>query len=451
MSRIDAGSASVAATIPVGSGPGALAVTGGSVWVANQYSGSVSRIDPMRNAVVATTPVDGDPTAVAAAAGTVWVGIRPAVRQRGGKLVLLYSRPTSIDPAINVDLLPPVSDGLARDGLVTYNHVSGPKGIQLVPDLALGLPNPTDEGRTYTFRLRPGIRYSDGRRLHAADFRRAIERLFRVGSDSRALFDGIRATASCDPTRCDLSRGNRDGRERANRDVPSPRARLRLPEEPRRARPRDRRPCGYPFSRHRFHPIPGTGPYKIVRATEREIRYVRNPFFREWSHAAQPDGNPDEIIMRFGLASDEEVRAVQEGRADWLADGISARSCRPFAGRSRVSSRGVAIPTTDFFKFNTTLPPFDDVRVRKALNLAIDRRAIVRIYGGIELAGLPARSCPRASPATAVCPYTRTPPRREPGRHPTSPERGVWSRPPAHAVPGSPSGAGRTIPRSAHA
>jgi hypothetical protein len=96
----------------------------------------------------------------------------------------------------------PASAGIGRSHEGRARHLQprvGPKGIQLVPDLAICLPNPTDEGRTYTFRLRPGIRYSDRRRLHAADFRRAIERLFRVGSDGRALFDGIRAAASCDP------------------------------------------------------------------------------------------------------------------------------------------------------------------------------------------------------------------------------------------------------------
>src|SRR5207247_5952154 len=93
------------------------------------------------------------------------------------------------------------------DGRVTDNLVPGPAVIQLVPDLALNLPLPTDGGTTYTFRLRRGIRYSDGRRLRAADFRRAIERLFRLGSDGRPLFDGIKGAARCNQTHCDLSAG----------------------------------------------------------------------------------------------------------------------------------------------------------------------------------------------------------------------------------------------------
>ena len=163
VSRIETAHGTVAATIPVGSGPSALAVDDGDVWVASEYAASVSRIDPARNVIAHVTRLGGAPTTLAASDGTVYVGLRPLIRHRGGTLVLLHTRPISIDPALQFDLLPLQSDALTRDGLVTYNHVSGPAGIRLVPDLAVSLPAVTDGGTTYTFRLRPGIRYSDGR------------------------------------------------------------------------------------------------------------------------------------------------------------------------------------------------------------------------------------------------------------------------------------------------
>ena len=66
------------------------------------------------------------------------------------------------------------------------------------------------------------------------------------------------------------------------------------------------------------NPIPGTGPCVIASANNREIRYVRNPLFREWSHAAQPDGNPDEIVMRYGLtpAQSGACRRARTSRLD---------------------------------------------------------------------------------------------------------------------------------------
>ena len=201
ISRINPARGAVAATIPVGSSPVAIAVANGSVWVANQYSATVSRIDPKRNAIVRTTPVAGQPVSLVPTGGSVWVGVRPLVQHRGGTLVLLHSHPISLDPALQFDLLPLQSNNLTSDGLVTYNHVPGPAGIHLVPDLAMSLPATTNGGMTYTFRLRPGIRYSDGRAVRAADFRRAIERLFRLGPKAVT-----RWLASSEPTRAPRSR-----------------------------------------------------------------------------------------------------------------------------------------------------------------------------------------------------------------------------------------------------
>ena len=94
----------------------------------------------------------------------------------------------SIDPAFFYYAFNPQFGGLAYDGLVTFQRSAGADGLRLVPDLAVAIPAPSDDGATYTFRIRPRIRYSDGQALRAGDFRRAIERLFRVGSPGRSLY-----------------------------------------------------------------------------------------------------------------------------------------------------------------------------------------------------------------------------------------------------------------------
>jgi peptide/nickel transport system substrate-binding protein len=97
---------------------------------------------------------------------------------------------------------------MTGDGLTAFNQVSGLAGTQPVPDLATSLPAPTDGGRTYTFRLRPGIRYSNGRPVRATDFRSTFERFYALGSPVTD-YDGIVGGAQCrkHPKRCDLSRG----------------------------------------------------------------------------------------------------------------------------------------------------------------------------------------------------------------------------------------------------
>ena len=68
-------------------------------------------------------------------------------------------------------------------------------------------------------------------------------------------------------------------------------------------------------------PIPGTGAYMIKSYDpNQQIVIVRNPYFKEWSADAQPDGYVDQINYDFGLTDEAEVTAVQNGQADWMFD-----------------------------------------------------------------------------------------------------------------------------------
>jgi DNA-binding SARP family transcriptional activator/ABC-type transport system substrate-binding protein/streptogramin lyase len=418
VSRVDPRSGSINTTIPVGSWPSAIAVAAGSVWVANHYSKTVARIDPKRNTVVAVLPVDGRPVALATGR-RIWEASAPYVQHRGGTLTLLHSAllstsVTTIDPDLDVDLLPFQASGLTFDGLVTYNHTPGTQGTQLVPDLAVRLQEPTDGGTTYTFRLRRDIFYSDGRPVLAGDFRRSFERLFSLRhprASAAIYFTDIVGAGRCNAApsgRCNLSKGIVT--DDASRTVI---IHLQTPDQsflPDLAnRPLPPVPPDTPFHAIGFTPIPGTGPYKIASASAHEVRYVRNPYFTEWSHAAQPDGNPDEIVTRFGVPRVKAVREVEEGRADYATDGIPTHGMLQtleagFPGQLHPAS----IPTVAFYPLNSRVPPFDDVRVRRALNLAIDRRVLVRLYGGPKEA-IP--SC-QILPSGVLgyhhdCPYTR--------------------------------------------
>ena len=112
------------------------------------------------------------------------------------------------------------------DGLVGLKRVGGLDGGTLVPDLATSLPEPTNDGRTYTFQLRRGIHYSNGDPVRASDLRRALERAFRIGPAPGLFFGALVGADACsksDPRRpresqpplavrghtppCDLSRG----------------------------------------------------------------------------------------------------------------------------------------------------------------------------------------------------------------------------------------------------
>ena len=438
------------ATVGVGGGPVALAAGGGSVWVANSLDGTVSRIDPQHPRVLATISVAGGADALAFAGPSLWVAgasgvarvdagsgdvaattaidARPTSliraggaivlaseaidERRGGTLRLLGTQaPPTVDPAHQLQMQPAEFLGLTHDGLVAFNHASGPQGLRLVPDLADALPT-TGASTTYRFRLRPGIRYSTGAPVRAGDFRRAMERIFRTGSPAVDYYRGIEGAAACGPDRCDLARGVFS--DDAARTVTF---RLHTPDPDflsklaalNYASPV---PPGTPLRDTGIDPIPGTGPYRIAHADRREVRFVRNRYFREWSRAAQPAGRPDAIVWRFGLDRAAMVRAVRAGNADATFEGVPGKMATEIANRHAGQLHLIDIPQTDFLQLNPRGAPFRDVRVRRALNLAVDRREVVRLYGGPRGARPTCQVLPRGVRARRdYCPYPHDEPR----------------------------------------
>ena len=256
------------------------------------------------------------------------------------------------------------------------------------------------------------IRYSDGRIVQAGDFRRAIERLFRLGSPGSSYFAGIIGAAACTRQlqRCDLSRGiatdDAAGTVVFHLARPDPNFLFKLTEQDF-ASPI---PPGTPDHEPSSGAPPGTGPYRIARAEQTEVRFVRNPYFREWSHAAQPDGNPDSIVWRFVASQRDAATAVEQGRGDWIYGLIPSAQYRRLRLEDPARLHSNTLFEVDFVHLNTHRAPFDDIRVRRALNYAIDRAKVARLYGGRSFA---TPTCQPLAPGlpgySRYCPFTLHP------------------------------------------
>ena len=241
---------------------------------------------------------------------------------RGGALSTAYGQLATIDPAAATaeDLPPTELLGLINDGLVTLNHVPGPAGTRLVPDLALALPEPTDRGRTFRFRLRPGIRYSTGALVRPSDVTHSFERLFQLGGAGAPYYQAISGAAACrrSPASCDLSRGivadDRAGTVTFHLTLAG---------------------SGFPVQaghglcyvlpatvpgREARAPLPATGPYMISRYVPgRELLMVRNPRFREMVGRGAASREPGhQIRIRLDLGGARAAAAVADGRSDFL-------------------------------------------------------------------------------------------------------------------------------------
>jgi peptide/nickel transport system substrate-binding protein len=140
-------------------------------------------------------------------------------------------------------------------------------------------------------------------------------------------------------------------------------------------------PAGTPARHIGQHPIPAIGPYQIARITPLQITLVRNPYFHEWSRAARPDGHPDKIVLRIAKNASAEVTAVAHGSADVAMDPPPANRLAEL--RTRFASQlhiGESL-YEDSLILNTRVAPFDDIRVRQALNYAVDRAEVARLVG----------------------------------------------------------------------
>jgi YVTN family beta-propeller protein len=383
VSRIDPQTGHVTATIPVGNGPSAIAVGAGGVWVANEYGRSVVSIDPATDTVVRTVRVGNDPQGLASADGLMWVSAQDSgASHRGGTLAVLQNAQFgSLDPTgLNGSLAALYSLYMTNDGLTAFKRVGGSGGAHVVPDLAVSLPTPTDGGLTYTFQLRPGIRYSNGQPVRPEDFRRAIQRSLGLGWT--IYYTNIVGGAACvaRPARCDLTRGivTDDATNTVTFQLvtPDPEFLQQLALWPALAVP-----AGTPNHDIGSHPMPATGPYMFASDTPRQVTLVRNPYFREWSHAAQPDGYPDRIVWRIGTSTEAAVTTVEHGAADYTIDPPPAGRLNEvqtrFASQLHVEPNDVTIE----IGLNTRQAPFTDLRVRHALNFAIDRGKLARLLG----------------------------------------------------------------------
>ena len=389
VTKIDPASDSVVGVRKVGANPTGIEIVRGEVWTANELAGTVSRVDRAMLRQPSTVPVQGRPSALAAGDGTVYVALRPSgIAHRGGTLTVALD---SLEPLPTLDLaVGSLSTvlwrfaALTNDGLLAYHRVGGQAGNQLVPDLARSMPQVSTDRKTYTFELRPDIRYSNGRPVRASDFRYGIERAFKLRRRTdpstdylRAadIFPAVRGADRCHGRRCNLAAGIvADDVARTitfHLSAPDPHFLFNLTTT--FAVPV---PVGTPLREATRRPLPATGPYRLANVTGDSVRLTRNPYFREWSEAAQPDGFPDEILLKASSVK-SGIALVQQGKADLTSN----FPLDPFsvAARFRPQMKPHPLAGTVYLVLDPGRPPFSDPRARRALNYALDRNKVAQL------------------------------------------------------------------------
>ena len=301
----------------------------------------------------------------------------------GGEITIGTVGPDESDPVLFLSTQALQAFQLAYVPLVTYAHEEGNAGTEIIPGLAVEVPEPTNDGKTYQFRLREGLRYSDGSAVKASDFENTIKRLLKLGSPWSGFFTWIEGAAEFTDNgnfKADIpgiETNDRTGEITITLTEPDTKVLFALAEPYAAPTAAAKSPA-----KSLKQPPPGVGPYTLeVIDFSREWVLRKNPRFPDIPGI--PKGNFDTIKM---AVSDNVTRMTQDvisGRLDFMTEDPTGDQLpqvrQEYADRFSESPNP---PNVYYFFLNATLPPFDNQKAREAVKYAIDSNALVRIFGG---------------------------------------------------------------------
>jgi predicted Ser/Thr protein kinase len=390
--KLNGDDAGVAGTISAGPDPERLSWGGGSLWATSGTARTITHVgagaDTPRRFVLDARPVAaplrGNVLWTATATAPAPLGPAPA----GGEIrVPLATDDVTTDYAVAGAPLNAQIAYATCARLLSYPDAAGAAGTVLTPEAARALPSLSTDRRTWTFRVRPGLRFAppSGAPVTAQAFRAAIERAVspRLGAFAPALsavgdivgvdayhagkaahISGVRATGD----RLEITLRRPAG------DLP---ARMAMPQF-----------CAVPPSTPVSpgglrRPIPSAGPYYVASNVAGQTVLLRNPNY----HGSRPR-RPGRIVYTTGTSAQKGVVLINRGGAEYLPydfdpdspllpGGAIARAYGSGKDRRWYASPGTGL---DLVAFNARHGPFKDARLRRAAVAALDRRALAATY-----------------------------------------------------------------------
>ncbi|WP_166972858.1 ABC transporter substrate-binding protein [Brevibacterium atlanticum] len=311
---------------------------------------------------------------------------------KGGTLSIF-----SEDPDIDFD--PGKSQGLAITSLglvlrrLTTWDIQPGKEAKVVPDLATDTGKASDDGKTWTFTLRDGLKYENGKPITTADIKYGLERSF-----STELSGGLSYHKSV------LEGGSDYKGPFTGKDLDS----IETPDEKTIVFHLNSAFGDFPWiaSMPAFSPVPkdsddpgkygqdpvASGPYKVEsNKSGAEAVLTRND---EWNEDTDPvrTAGPDKVVFKLGQDASVTSQALISDSGDakngFSASFVPASQLAQVQNDANAKSRLVTSGpgALAYLAMNNTSKGLDDVKVRQAINYAVDKNTY-RIAGGGEIAG----------------------------------------------------------------
>ena len=301
---------------------------------------------------------------------------------RGGSITISQtSQPDYLDPALGYTVNAWEPMWLVYTPLITYARAEGEAGTELIPGLAEELPKISQDGLTYQFKLRDGLKFSDGTPVKASDFEHTIKRVLNLESGGASFYEVIQGATDY------IEAG------KAEADIPGIETNDKTGEITITLAEPDGSfshilamnfagvvPGDTPFKNLTKTPPPGVGPYKITKSVpNREFVLERNELF---DIPDIPQGNIDKITTEIIKSAQRQAQDVISGDLDYMQDPPPA-DMKPEV-KAKYSDRYKEFVTVSsyYFFMNHEVAPFDDPKVREAVNYGIDKPALARLFAG---------------------------------------------------------------------
>jgi peptide/nickel transport system substrate-binding protein len=302
--------------------------------------------------------------------------------KEGGSITIAQtSQPDFLDPALSYTVNGWEPMWLVYTPPATYARAEGEEGTKLIPGVAEELPEVSQDGRTYTFRIRKGLKYSDGSAVKASDWEHTIKRVLNLESGGAPFYEVIEGATEYieagTPERdiSGIETNDQTGEVTINLTERSGQFQNVLAMNFAGIVPGDT-----PFRNMSSNPPPGVGPYALTESVpNRQFVMERVEGF---DIPDIPKGNIDTITTKIVKSAERQTQDVISGKLDYMQDPPPADLLPQV--RSEYSDRYEEHSTisTYYFFMNTKVKPFDKKEVRDAVNYAVDSNALARLFGG---------------------------------------------------------------------
>jgi peptide/nickel transport system substrate-binding protein len=293
------------------------------------------------------------------------------------------SFPDYLDPALSF-----TSDGVdslwvTYTGLLTFRHATGEAGSQVVPGLATALPKITNDGKTYSLTLRGGLKYSDGSPIKASDFTHSIQRVLNLESGGATFYEGIKGAIAYEKAGkangplSGIQTDDATGAITINLVEADPQFSYKLAMTFAGLVPGDT-----PFQNETKNPPPASGQFMLEDVKSNQAwSLVRNPHFTPSPNL--PVAKADRINWKIVHNQLTQANDLVANKVDYIYNPSQPDALQILRNGAKGRFATPAINATYWLFLNTKIAPFNNLQARQAINMAIDKGAIARLYAGL--------------------------------------------------------------------